>query len=338
MAQVMKRGIQTWVGIGMGAMLGLGVVACNPGGPSGSQRPTASSTAPFVKDSKALTLSAVPDLSSNLPPDQLKSRYEKMAKYLEDEIKVPVVYQPLADAAAVVKAFQSGDVDLAWVNGLAGVQARSPVEKAEVLAQRDTDERLASVFIANKASKIAPFREQAGLKALRGKTFTFGSEDSVSDRLLPQYFLSQAGIKPTDFKNAVGFAKTTDAVWEAVQAGTYDAGVISAKRWDQRVQQGRIDLNKLVLLWQTPAYNDYHWVIHPNVSDRLDKDVIDKVEKALLKLSLQVPAQKEILTAFGANAFIESGRRNYEELEKITKELNQPEEANKPEEENKPGP
>ncbi len=198
----MKRLILT----GSLLLLAWGVVACTtsppPEGVNPVSSPVSTSTA-AVKDAAALTLSAIPDQE----PEKLQTRYTKLAKYLEAELKLPVTYRPSADNAAAVAAFQAGEVDLVWFNGLTGVQARSPVSGAEALVQRRTDTGLTSVFIANKASKIQPFREQAGLKALKNHTLTFGNEESTRDRLLPQYFLSQAGIKLSDFKKQRGLCQ-----------------------------------------------------------------------------------------------------------------------------------
>ncbi len=119
----------------------------------------------------------------------------------------------------------------------------------------------------------------------------------------------------------MGFAKDPDTTLAQVQAGTYEVGVMSAQDWDSRVQQGTVDLNKVVLLWQTPTYNDYHWVIHPNVGDRFGKDFITKVENALLDLSPNVPAEKEILNLFGTEGFIRTNDKEYEEIKKIAQDL-----------------
>jgi phosphonate transport system substrate-binding protein len=295
------------------------LVACTgaPKPDAGNGGSPASSAPAAVKDPAAITFSAIP----NQDPEKLKTLYTKLATYLEGKLKKPVIYRPMPDTTAAVTAFQSGDVDLVWLNGLAGVQARLSVKDAEAIAQRRTDRGLSSVFIANKTSKIAPFREQAGLKALKGHTFTFGPEDSTSDRLLPQYFLSQAGIKLSDFKGTARFAPDADAILSQVQAGTNEAGVVSAQVWDSRVQRGKVDITKVVLLWQTPEYSDYHWVIHPNVGDRFGKDFITQVENALLDLSPYVPAQKEILDGFGTEGFVRTSAKNYQELEKIGREL-----------------
>ncbi len=109
--------------------------------------------------------------------------YDKLANYLETELGVPVEYKPVTDYAAAVTAFRVGDLDLVWFGGLTGVQARSQVEGAEAIAQRDIDAEFTSVFIANKNSGLQPIQDIQELSKLKGATFTFGSESSTSGRL-----------------------------------------------------------------------------------------------------------------------------------------------------------
>ena len=53
-----------------------------------------------------------------------------------------------------------------------------------------------TIFIANTRSGLKPVTNVKGLSELKGKRFTFGSESSTSGRLMPQYFLAKAGVKP----------------------------------------------------------------------------------------------------------------------------------------------
>ncbi|MGA7937857.1 MAG: putative selenate ABC transporter substrate-binding protein, partial [Kovacikia sp.] len=267
---------------------------------------------------KTLKLGGVSDQD----PKQLQQVYSKLAKYLEKELKVPVSYKPMKDAPATLAAFDQGELDLVWVSGAAGAQVRSQVPGATAIAQRDTDAKAHSVFIANKKSKIPPtINNQKGLVALKGHTFTFGSEASTCGRLMPQYFLQQAGIKLGDFKGSVGFSKSHDATLELVQAGTYDAGVMSQEVWEKRLQDGKADPNQVDLIWQTPAYHDYHWVINPSVKDRMGKDFIQKVQTVLLKISPRVPEQKEILTLFDTEKFIKTQNSDYAPIEKVSRQI-----------------
>src|SRR5262249_5060167 len=152
--------------------------------------------------------------------------------------------------------------------------------------------------IANKASGITPLAEMQGLTQLKGHTFTFGSESSTSGRLMPQYFLKQAGVAFTDFKGDVGFSGSHDMTLALVTAGTYDAGVLNEQVWKSRLKDGTVDLTKIDAIWTTPEYHDYHWVIHPRVKQRYGEDFIEKVKGVFFKLDPNVPSQKEILDLF----------------------------------------
>lgn len=266
---------------------------------------------------KTFTTGAIPDQD----PEKLQRLYSKLAKYLEAELKVPVAYKPVTDYTAAITAFKVGDLDMVWFGGLTGVQARLQVPGAEAIAQRDIDAQFHSVFIANKNSKLQPINDLKQLTELKGRTFTFGSESSTSGRLMPQYFLEQAGVKLTDFKGQVGFSKNHDATIELVSAGTYETGVLNEQVWKKRLEEGKIDSNKVQVIWRSPSYYDYHWVINPSIKERFGADFAQRVQTALLKLDPKVPEQKEILDLFGAAKFIPTQNENYATIEQVGREI-----------------
>jgi phosphonate transport system substrate-binding protein len=275
---------------------------------------SACGNAPKPQDAKVLTIGAIPDQE----PEKLQRLYSKVADYLTKETGVPVQYKPVTDYTAAVTAFKVGDLDLVWFGGLTGVQARLQVPGAEAIVQRDIDEKFQSVFIANKAANIASIVDVAGLSALKGKTFTFGSETSTSGRLMPQHFLEQAGVKLADFKGGQpGFSKNHDATIEVVTAGSYEAGVLNKKVWDKNLKDGKIDTSKVAVIFTSPPYFDYHWVVNPEVKARFGNDFPAKVTAALLKLDATVPEQKEILELFTADKFIATKNENYGTIEQI---------------------
>ncbi|NJP10783.1 MAG: putative selenate ABC transporter substrate-binding protein [Leptolyngbyaceae cyanobacterium RU_5_1] len=269
------------------------------------------------KPGRALTTGAIPDQD----PEKLQRLYGKLAKYLEKELQVKVVYKPVTDYTAAVSAFKVGDIDMVWFGGLTGTQARLQVPGAEAIAQRDIDAQFHSVFIANTRSGIQPLQDLKELTELKGHTFTFGSESSTSGRLMPQYFLQQAGVKLADFKGQAGFSKSHDATVELVQAGTYEVGVLNEQVWESRLSRGTVDKSKVKVIWRTPAYYDYHWVIHPAVREDFGPDFVDKVQAALLKLDPQKPEHQEILQLFGAAKFISTKNENYAQVEQIGREI-----------------
>ncbi len=265
-----------------------------------------------------LSVGAIPDQD----PEKLQRLYEKLADYLSAELGVPVEYQPVTDYTAAVTAFKVGDLDLVWFGGLTGVQARLQVPDAEAIAQRDIDAEFHSIFIANTASGLTSIENLADLVSLKGKTFTFGSESSTSGRLMPQYFLSQAGVDLSDFKGDPGFSDSHDATLKLVESGSYDTGVLNEQVWLDRVAEGEVDESKVRAIWQTPAYYDYHWVVNADkLNEQYGEGFTEKVQAALLKLDASNPEQAEILELFGAKKFIETKNDNYAQIEAVGREI-----------------
>ncbi|HEX2571636.1 MAG TPA: putative selenate ABC transporter substrate-binding protein [Polyangia bacterium] len=260
---------------------------------------------------RPLVISAIPDQD----PARLQRLYGGIAAYLSSELGVPVVYKPVTDYTASVTAFKVGDLDLVWYGGLTGVQARLQVPGAHAIVQRDIDDQFHSVFIAHQGSGI---HDLAGLK---GRTFTFGSESSTSGRLMPQYFLQQQGLKLSDFKGEVGFSGSHDKTINLVTAGTYDAGALNEQVWKLRLAKGTVDLTQLTVVWTSPPFHDYHWVVHPSVAGRYGDGFIARLTAALTRLDPSRPKDKEILELFGAQRFVPTEDGNYAQIEAIGRQL-----------------
>ncbi|NES24310.1 MAG: putative selenate ABC transporter substrate-binding protein [Symploca sp. SIO3E6] len=296
--------------LGFLLLLLLPVTACSPGTNSTSSSADGAQVQP-------LTTGAIPDQD----PEKLQRLYSKLATYLEQELGVPIEYKPVTDYTAAVTAFRVGDLDLVWFGGLTGVQARLQVKEAQAIAQRDIDAEFHTVFIANKNSGLKPIPKIKDLTTLKGSTLTFGSESSTSGRLMPQYFLEQAGVTLEDFQGEVGFSKSHDATIQLVEAGTYEVGALNEQVWKSRVAAGDVDLEKVDVIWRTPAYYDYHWVINPSVKERYGADFVERVQAALFKLDPNVPEHQEILDLFGATKFIATENANYADIEAVGRKI-----------------
>jgi phosphonate transport system substrate-binding protein len=230
----------------------------------------------------------------------------------------------VVDYTAAVSAFRTGSLDLVWFGGLTGVQARLQKPGAQVLAQRDIDVAFHSIFIANTRSGLQPFNSQKGLASLKGKRFTFGSENSTSGRLMPQYFLGQAGVKLSDFAGgAPGFSGSHDATIPLVQSGTYDAGVVNEQVWRTSLHDGKANRAKVVALWKSPGYPDYHWIAQPDLDKRFGKGFTNRIQQAILSWRPSNPEQKQILSLFGAQQFTSAKASAYGRIEQVGRQIGQ---------------
>jgi len=265
-----------------------------------------------------LRISAIPDQN----PEKLNRLYGQVAQLLSKQLGVPVRYVPVIDYTAAVSAFRTGNLDLVWFGGLTGVQARLQKPGAQVIAQRDIDASFHSVFIANKASGLQPIASQKGLSELKGKRFTFGSESSTSGRLMPQFFLQQAGVKPSDFAGgAPGFSGSHDATIALVQSGAYQAGAVNEQVWKANLRSGKANRNKVLAIWRTPGYPDYHWIGQPNLDERFGKGFTAKLRGAIISWRPSNPEQKAILQLFGAQQFTAAKASDYAPIERVGRQI-----------------
>ncbi len=272
----------------------------------------ACTTQPQVEEPKSETptfkIGAIPDQNAS----KLNKRFDELASYIADETGFTVEYVPTVDYAALVTAFERGDIDLGWFGGLTGVQVRSAVPGSEAIAQRPRDEQFHSVFIAQKALNIS------SLENIQGLSFTFGSESSTSGHLMPRHFMMQSGLDPTtDFDGAVNYSGSHDKTWKLVESGAFEIGALNEAVWEAAVEEGKVDLSIVDVFYTTPAYYDYNWTIN-NVDDKFGQGSKKSVQNALLSFGADNP---EIMELFKDSQFIESNNANYDAIKGVAVDL-----------------
>jgi phosphonate transport system substrate-binding protein len=290
------------------------LAACGSDDGSGSQ--DSSGEGGGEQASGPMSISAIPDQD----PELLNRLYPDVAARFAEATGLEVEYQPVTDYTAVVRAFEVGDVYLAWMGGLTGVQAASRVDGAQAIAQRDIDPDFHSLFIANTSAGIDPFDDVEGLQGLAGHTLTFGSETSTSGRLMPQYFMQEGGFDQADLKGEPGFSGSHDATIEAVASGSFEVGALNEQVWNATEEAGEVDLSNVVVLFRTPAYYDYHWLARPDLDEKFGEGTQQKVTDLLLGLDPSDEDDAKILELFGAESFIETKNSNYDQIKKVAEE------------------
>jgi phosphonate transport system substrate-binding protein len=260
-----------------------------------------------------LVIGGIPDQNLAL----LQERFDGLARYLSERTGYEVRYVPSVDYAAVVTAFRNGDIQLGWFGGLTGVQARLLTPGAEAMAQRPEDAAFHSVFVANPALGIT------GLAEVAGRSLTFGSESSTSGHLMPRAFLLEAGVAPEDdLDGPPNYSGSHDATWKLVEAGAYQVGALNEAVWDARVAAGAVDTERVVEVHRTPTYVDYHWVVRPDLDERLGAGATERVRTALLGLIADSrPEARAIAEAFGTDGFIPTTNENYAQIQSVAERL-----------------
>jgi phosphonate transport system substrate-binding protein len=248
-------------------------------------------------------------------PDQdeatLAKRFGLLAGYLQSKLGVKVQYVPARSYRGAVKAFTQNDVQLAWLGGYTGLQARQSVPGSEAIVQTVQDASFKSYFIANVSAGInrsPDFPLQA-----RGKTFTFGAPDSTSGRIMPEYFIRKRfGAGPKEVFSRVGFSGDHAATLKLVQSGECDIGAIDFIVYEAKKKAGEVDESKVKIIWESPGYPNNQFSIRGDVDKTFGNGFGVKIKQAILALD-----DPEILAFFGGSQFIPADNAQYRPIEEV---------------------
>lgn len=221
-----------------------------------------------------------------------------------------------------VESLLRGHIDIAWNTPLAHVivQQRASGQSLS-LGMRDSDRDFHAKIIV---------RRDAGIKTLNdlaGKTLAVGSRDSTQARILPLYYLQQAGVdlhqvQLLRFDTDVGKHGDTGTseleVLAALRDGRAHAGAVGDLIWVIEQAAGRIDSNQLEALWTTPPFDHCMFDAAPGLA----ADKVEQFRRALFAMRWENPKHRRILELEGLKEWMEPREEGYASLREV---LTQPE-------------
>ena len=236
---------------------------------------------PLQEKGKVLRFSGIPNQNTT----ELAEKYKPLATYLTGKLGVPVEYVPVADYNATVDGFKNGDLQLCWFGGFTGVQARIAVPGSKAICCGPRDMKFRSYFIANK--KLGLAKKDTFPMELKGKKFTFGSAQSTSGRLMPEYFIRKnTGMSPKDFFGMeMAFSGGHDKTCAQVGDGTFDAGVVDYTVYDRLVKEKKVDPELVKIVWVSPEFCDYQFTAHPSLETTFGAGFTEKLQKTLTSIA-----------------------------------------------------
>lgn len=260
-----------------------------------------------------LRFSGIPDRNKG----EVAANSKKLAAWLTEKLGVEVRYQASNSYTTSVNGLAANKIDFAWLGGMTTCDAiDAGAGKVHVLATRDIDLQFKSYFIGNHASiaagKLAAVDDLGAWRESASKLkFTFGDVSSTSGHLMPRYFLTAAGIDPEKDFASVGFAEGGHSgTLAAVAAGSYDCGALNYEVYDHASPELKA---KAKLLYTTPEYVDYSWVVH----DRVGAERIEKLRAALLSLNASDPDEAAILKAWSAGRFVAAKDSQWDAIREV---------------------
>lgn len=212
-----------------------------------------------------------------------------------------------------VEALIAGQVDIAWNTPLAHVRVRRATKgTARSLGMRDTDRDFHSKIVARRGAGIARIEQ------LARRRLAVGSRDSTQARILPLYFLGEAGVdvsrvEVVPFDTDVGKHGDTGTseldVVQAVRDGRAEAGAIGEAVWAQLRAAGGAE-GELEEIWTSPPYD--HCMF--DALEGLPAAVAQRFEQLLFAMSWEDPRHRRILELEGLRQWVAPREEGYESL------------------------
>lgn len=207
-----------------------------------------------------------------------------------------------------------GNVDIAWNTPLAHVRVERRSEgRCQALGMRDSDRDFRAKILV---------RRDAGIRSLgdlEGKTLAVGSRDSTQARILPLYFLREAGVdlgrvQQLPFDADLGKHGDTGAseleVIAALREGRAEAGAVGELVWETEQAAGRIDVSKIEVLWTTPPFDQCMFDARPD----LPPERSDAFRRCLFAMRWENPSHRRVMELEGLREWLPPRSEGYASL------------------------
>ena len=259
-----------------------------------------------------------------ISPKETTVYYRQILDYISSQIgkESELIQRKTYDE--INELFGKGEIDLAFI--CSGPYANSKDKYGfELLAtpQVKGSHFYHSYLIVNKDSHLHQ------LEDLRGRVFAFTDPESNTGKLVPTYWLAQAGEKPETFFGKTIYTYSHDNSIMAVAKGLVDGAAIDGLIWEY------YDYKKPSLTSQTRIIRKSEpYGIPPIVAHRdSDPKLKDRIRQFLFSMH-QDPEGQRILAELMIDRFIAPREQWYETIRKMKQNLallhSEPHEVTKP--------
>jgi len=232
----------------------------------------------------------------------LYETYYPLIKYLEEQ--TPYTYELIIRPTYedIIVDLGNGLIDLAFMDPLTYLEAKKRYNIRCLLKPLNKEGKpyYYSYIIVRKDSSIGSMNE------LKGHSFAFSSIKSAEGNLIPRLMLANSGIHLNDLSKYKNFYTGESAV-KSIISGEYDGGAIKDSIID-RYLKGNI---KIIAKSESIPTG-------PLVSRRgLAPNIINSIQKALLKLNYTNPSDKIIMDKFNPDiryGFMIAEDKDYEKI------------------------
>ena len=210
-------------------------------------------------------------------PIEMHDRLTPLAAYLSEKTGQRVEFRAAPDLKAAVEDLGSGRTQIAYLTPAAYIDAQDKYGVIPIAAPLTKGKPYLTLSIVVR--NTSPIRTPADL---RGRRFAFGDERALLQRAV----VVASGVNLDEFSQ-YGFLKHYDNIIKAVNKGDFDGGIVIDRSLPDARAAG------LRVIHESPQLPSYVF----GVSPRMPLPVFQKLQRALIGMRADNPAERAVLQA-----------------------------------------
>jgi phosphonate transport system substrate-binding protein len=236
-------------------------------------------------------------------------KFNPLVTYLEQQTGLDIKLIVPKDFTGLERAIINGDIDFAFQDPHTYVRLANLHDKGALIRSLTLDGATSQsgVVIVRKDSLIRKMED------LKGRTVMFGSRLSTTKWVAAKLLFEESGIDiDKDLKDYSNGGCCQDIAFN-VYLKAVDAGVVCdhfLEDHPEKQQELGIDANQIIVIGKTKRVPTR--VFAPR--QEINKDVITKINQALLRLDKKYPAHKKILYCAEIGGFQKSKDEDYNSI------------------------
>lgn len=288
-------------------ILGIFIIfsGCQPW--SASPTPT---TVPVKKPTEEIT-AVKPLIFASIPMDnrlKMLDGWTLLAEFITEETGIPIEVNIKKSYYEIIEALANNEIDFCFCGPLVYVEAHDKAGALPLVKPTANGEPFYNcVIIVRKDSGIEK------LEDLKGKKFAFTDRESTSGYLFPRAMLAEEGITSLKFFSETIFTGGHDSSFQGVYqnyidgAGIFDYAFVREPDPLPEVKELKI-IKKSDPIPMGPI----------TINKNLDKEVAEKLKKALLKVG-KTEETKIIAEKIKVDGYVEAQDSDYDSIRKALK-------------------
>ncbi|WP_377889141.1 phosphate/phosphite/phosphonate ABC transporter substrate-binding protein [Alkalihalobacillus sp. R86527] len=254
-------------------------------------------------DSETFTIGVIPAQTEG----EIDQAMVELQDVLADELDRSVEITTFPDYNGVVEAMNYEQIDMAFFGPLTYVIAHEKSGAEAIVTQLiDGEPFYHSYVITNSENSWTSL--EAFIENSNEHSFAFGDPNSTSGSLIPSIELKDRDVfidQDNHSFQSIMYTGSHDATALAVQNNQVDAGAIDSAIYNQLLESGKINEDKLKVIWKSDKLFQYPWA----VAKGTDKETKKRLQEIFLSIE-----NETILNAFGASGFTEASNENYKSI------------------------